>query len=259
MGCLNLLGEPEVFIPAATLLALVLLVWAQLYASGGSETKNVHWVMGLFWTYLAMFFALAAVAALFFRDNWAKGFLILSFFMTVVNILVALLKSGSLIFIPSGKSLVGRSAENKYWVLAWLALLFGLGFISFSVADKFGGLSSCWFRLGVVLAGATILFVVWMILKNFCCCIRLRWEFRSHWCKNKKKKNWCKWEWWRRWWKRLLIPAFIVIIGMIGLVFIFLYIFGILKCCFWIIGVVLLLAAVCYFEKMIKSDLKNDC
>jgi hypothetical protein len=251
--CLNVLESPEVFLLAATLLALVLLVWAQLYASGqaSKQPKNVHWVMGLFWTYLAMFFALAAVAALSLNANvCAKGFLVLSFLMTAVNILLALLLSFTLIWRPPEESLVGKSAQNKCWVFAWLALLFGLALISFSVVGKLGGLSSCWFRLGVVLAGVTILFVVGMILKNFCCCIRrcctsLRWE-----CWKVRRK-------WKKCWRKLLIAIFIAVVG---LGFISFWVAGALKCC-WslIIGVLLFLAAVCFiFCKICKKKTKKE-
>ncbi|MBA7576392.1 hypothetical protein ES708_18232 [subsurface metagenome] len=160
-NCLNLLNDPGVFLLVATLVVIVLLVWTQLYARGrvSEQARNVHWVMGLVWTYGAMFFTLVAVATLFFNVNLAKGFLILSFLMTAVSILLALLKSGSLIFKPSEESLVGESARRKRWVVVWIALLLGLGFISFYVA----GLLGCYF----LWAGLALVFLVLVVVGIF--------------------------------------------------------------------------------------------
>ena len=133
--CLNVLNDPEHFLLAATLIVLVLLVWAQLYASGrvSKQDKNVNWRMGLFWTYLAMFFALVAVATLFLNSvNVAKGFLILSLLMAVVNIVIALLQNFIHIFREG--SIVGTGdsrCERIRWSVCWVFFGFGLGILSF--------------------------------------------------------------------------------------------------------------------------------
>lgn len=162
---LNVLDNQQGFLLVATLIVIVLLVRAQLYARGEArkQDKDVNGVMGFVWIYLAILFALAAVAALFFNVTaCAKGFLILSFLMTVVSILAALLKRGSLIFIPRWKSLVGESTERKWWVLVWLALLIGLGFISFHLAGCLG----CCF-LG---AGEALVLSVFVVVTIFIIC-----------------------------------------------------------------------------------------
>lgn len=153
-NCLNFLAEPDVFITTATLLVIVLLVRVQLYSSGKAreQDKNVNWIIGLAWTYGAMLSALIAVVLFFASDiNWAKGFLALSFLMTVASILMAVFRTLMLIFVPEG-SIVDTGdtcCEKIKWSVCWALLLSGLVIISFDVV--FSRIFFCgWFGVGLV-------------------------------------------------------------------------------------------------------------
>ncbi len=197
--CLNSLEKDIVFIPIAALLALVLLVWVQLHVRGGREERNVNWYCGVAWAYLAILFALFAVA-LFVLDNasaCAKGFLILAFFMTGMNIFVLFVLNIFQLRIFSGgecpenppvTSFVGGCSCRKSFSLIWLATLAGLILISFSLV---GVCCRCCLCVGIALVAAAVLTVVVIV----CCrvwreciwpkCCRLCTWIRNHWCKRK--------------------------------------------------------------------------
>jgi hypothetical protein len=161
-ACLNLLNRPEVFIPTAALLALVLLVWVQLHIHGKGP-RSVNWICGVAWAYLAILSALTAVA-LFIHNptsTCAKGFLILAFFMTGINIITLfVLNVADLLWGLSrmpNKSLFGESAKSKCWGLAWLATFFGLLLVSLSLVD----ICPClWTGIALVLSAVLAIFVI---------------------------------------------------------------------------------------------------
>jgi hypothetical protein len=133
--CLNVLEDTQGFLLVATLIVLVSLVRVQLYASGRGrrQDENVNWVAGLVWTYLALSFALVAVA-LFVCEKSAcdKGFLIWSFLMTGVSILTAILQNVIRIFREGSIVGTGNSrCERIRWSVWWVFLGFGLGILSF--------------------------------------------------------------------------------------------------------------------------------
>jgi hypothetical protein len=195
-ACLNLLGQPVVFIPIAALLALILLVWAQLHMRGGGK-RSVNWTCGVTWAFLALLSALIAVA-IFVPSNTsdcAKGFLMLAFFMAVVNVvIIVVLEIADLFWDLSSRpnhSLLAESAGNQCWAFVWLALLFGLGFISFSVANELTCLLwNLLFWIGVVLVFLVFLNVFIVVLcincKSFKKC-RLCKRIRKHWRKKRKR------------------------------------------------------------------------
>ena len=155
-NCLNILNEPTVFVSTAALIVIVLLVWAQLQAGGRTSDQdkragNINWVCGFAWTYLAILFALIAVAIFVYDKTCqlSKGFLMLAFLMTCINISISLALSIADIFKPSGECLEGKSSRKKIWSVGWLAGLVGLGFISFPLAY-------CW-EWWLVLIGKVIL------------------------------------------------------------------------------------------------------
>ncbi len=178
--CLNVLNDPEHFLLAATLIALVLLVRTQLYASGRGrrQDENINGVMGLVWIYSALFFALVAVALLFFKVNCAKGFLILSFLMTLGDILISLLLIAVKTFkgLSLGESLTGVCINEPFrkklpWILFWVFLLAGLVFISFS--PSLLGVRFCWsllwswqFIIGVVLVLAAVAKAICLLVRE---------------------------------------------------------------------------------------------
>jgi hypothetical protein len=183
-NCLNILDNAVVFLAAASLIVIVLLVWAQLYGRHGNileQARNVNWITGLVWTYAAMLFALIAVgifvpAKSLNNDGYislAKGFLTLAFLMTGVNMAIAILVNGAAIFKPSiasSESLVGN-AERKCWVIPWVLCWVGLGFISFYLA---GRLQCIWWLWGgESLIALVILATTYMIVRYLCS--RLRW------------------------------------------------------------------------------------
>ena len=212
--CLNLLGEANVFIPTAALLALVLLVWVQLHVHGGGE-RDVNWFCGVAWAYLAILFALIAVA-IFVHGNTsacAKGFLVLAFFMTVTNIVIvfvlkfARFRSRFEHFSskkphmksckescekPPVESLLGECGWSRLCGLIWLATLAGLLLISFSLVGVWCRCCLC-IGIGLVfLVFIKVLIIVictnckslkkcrlctcfrWVCWKICHCCIRLR-------------------------------------------------------------------------------------
>jgi hypothetical protein len=139
INCFNLLGQPEVFIPTAALLALVLLVWVQLHVHGKEkeEERDVNWFCGVAWAYLAILSALTAVALFICEiSTCARGFLILAFFMTGINIIIVfVLNIANIARLrfedfpskkPPAKSLLGECGKNKLCGLFWLATLAGL-------------------------------------------------------------------------------------------------------------------------------------
>ena len=176
ISCLNLLERPDVFIPTAALLALVLLVWVELHVLGGGERnarvhvncgrggrnfnvhvhdgregRNINWFCGVAWAYLGILSALTAVA-LFINNPTsacAKGFLILSFFMTGINIFILFLRNIAPLLWrgfsrePFRESLLGEFGRSRLCGLLWLATLFGLVLISFS--PSLLGVRFCWF------------------------------------------------------------------------------------------------------------------
>ena len=142
-ACLDGLENPTVFVSTAALIVIVLLVWAQLQAGGrtndrNKRDRNVNYVCGFAWTYLAILFALIAVAIFVYDKTcpWGKGFLILSFLMTCINIFISLAQSIARIFKPSGECLGEKSSREKIWSVGWLAGLVGLALISFSLAYR---------------------------------------------------------------------------------------------------------------------------
>jgi len=178
VGCLNLLNRPEVFIPTAALIVLVLLVWAQLYASGraSNQPKNFNWIAGLVWTYLAMLFALVAVALFVIGGgaaSCARGFLVLSFLVTIFNILIAIgLNIIKIVFKkpldePLTRAPINSGLWGEGWLLYWGFLLIGLGFISFS--PSLLGVRFCWswlFIIGLVLIGAAVVVGVVLLFRG---------------------------------------------------------------------------------------------
>jgi hypothetical protein len=202
--CLNLLEKPEVFLPAAALLALVLLVWAQL--SVPRERKDLdrdfNLVCGFVWTYLAILFALVAVA-IFINDktnDYAKGFLILSFFMAVTNLLIGIVTTfiKLLLNIKRGRNMSGSLTKLRgqcvkiFWlVIFWCFLLIGLGFISFS--PSLLRVRFCWswqFILGLSLVGVALLYALVGIFHGWRrLCARLRQVWRKVWGKWKEWKE----------------------------------------------------------------------
>jgi hypothetical protein len=197
-NCLNFLAEPSVFITTATLLVIVLLVWAQLYARGEArkQERNVNWIIGLAWTYGAMLFALTAVAALPFNVNLAKGFLVLSFLMTVFSILSAVFRTLMLIFVPEGSIVdTGNTCCEKIkWSICWALLLVGLGILSF------GFVSHCCCKCcGGVLAVLAVVYMFYRFFKARCSRKKKKEEepekrdetclFFFYSCGSKKKEN----------------------------------------------------------------------
>jgi hypothetical protein len=203
-SCLNVLNEPEHFLLAATLIALVLLVWAQLGApkDKGVLDRDMNLWFGILWTYAALFVVLIALALFIYNNtcDCAKGFLILSFLMTIANILMVLgLNFIKIVFHkPSGESLTGVCISSglwaKGWILFWLFLLAGLVFISFSLVGvwfcRFLQITIvCWslqlswqFILGLVLVGMALLVGICFGFKKRKC--RLCTWFRRGWWKN---------------------------------------------------------------------------
>jgi hypothetical protein len=190
-GCLNSLNDPVVFIPTAALLALVLMVLTQLHAGG--RANNVNLVCGRAWIYLALLSALIAVA-FFVHDNTsacAKGFLILSFFMTGIEIFILFLlniarfrsrfehSSGE---EPPVESLLGECGWSRFCGLIWLAMLAGLLLISLSLVGIWfcrflQDTVVCWsvpcswqFIIGLVLVSSAVLAVIVIV------CCRVWWE-----------------------------------------------------------------------------------
>jgi len=172
--CLNLLGETFVFIPTVALLALVLLNWLQFHLRGREEGRNVNWVCGVSWAFLALLFALTAVALFICEmSTCAKGFLILAFFMTGINIAFIFGQNivrlfGDLSEESFGQSLFGECGKSKWWILFWVFLLIGLGFISFSLVNK---LCSPFLWAGVGLIVIVVLCACGLICRGF----NLRW------------------------------------------------------------------------------------
>ena len=209
-GCLNSLEKDVVFIPIAALLALVLLVWVQLHVHG-KVPGSVNWVCGVSWAYLAILFALIAVALFICNptSTCAKGFLILAFFMTGMNVAFLFGQNivrlfGDLSEESFGQSLFGECGRSKWWILFWAFLLIGLGFVSFYVV---GLLGCCFLWAGMALVSSAVLTAIvvigcriwreyiWPKLKDICSkccpctCVRsLRAWLREKCCEKKTKE-----------------------------------------------------------------------
>lgn len=187
-NCLNVLDTPEVFILVATLLVLVLLVWAQLSKPKENKDldKDFNLVCGFAWTYLAIFFALIAVALFICEINTcANGFLVLSFLMTIVNVLIAVVTIPMKVIlniISNRRPSESLTKLDKWWektiwlIIFWIFLLVGSGFISFTLVNKLGCLYSPCFCTGVALVTVAVLFAV----ISMCCAI-----FRHKNCTNR--------------------------------------------------------------------------
>jgi hypothetical protein len=168
MICLNILGEPQVFVAIAALIVIVLLVWAQLYTTGSKDPdKNINFWCGITWTNTAIFFVLIAVGlyVLLGRTNdWAKGFLALSFLMTVTDILIYIFISifNILLGKPANEPLT-KAGKNYWkrtpWIFGWVFWGFGLGCVSFHIA---GLIERLWFYIGkFVLLALIVITICW--------------------------------------------------------------------------------------------------
>ena len=188
-ACLNVLYDPKIFLPSAALIIVVLALWAQLSArgqNGGSFTLY----LGFVWIYLAIFFALLAFGlhVLEFK-RCAVGFFGLSFLMTIVHVLFSTLrKLLILIMHPPRRRFVQETALSvgtnyQKWLLFWamVGAVAGLALVSFWAVGICG---CCGFWVGVGLVLLASLIVLIMILKDFRCCVKLRWECWKirHWC-----------------------------------------------------------------------------
>ncbi len=166
--CLNILDRPEVFIPVAALIVIVLLVWAQLSARGKTEDlyKDVNLVLGFVWTYFAIFIALIAVAVFILTNGsldginpWPKFLLVLSFLMTMANVIVSfgltlyrLLGKDSFIRSPTeGLNEEEKHSVKRDFTIYWISVLVGLVLVSLSVVRVVGAvdLSKCFLWVGI--------------------------------------------------------------------------------------------------------------
>ena len=182
-NCFNILEKPEVFVAITALIAIVLLVWAQLYARGAKNLdKNFNLWCGILWTYAALLFALIAVGVLVLygkENDWAKGFLILSFLMTVTNILIVVVMDIFKIIygIPADESVtkVGTGCCNRLaWGSGWLIFGVGLGILSIGYA-----LECSYWWIGILLFGIVVVVAIVVVVRTI-------WRYRMRnyisWC-----------------------------------------------------------------------------
>ena len=171
--CMNVLYRSDIFLPSTALIVVILLVWAQLQASGARVGSNkadedkftLH--LGSAWIYLAILFALVAFALVAVQELYkcAIGFLGLSFLMMAASVGLAFVRTLlKLIFnLPGDESLYnllfnegkgrGKWLQISAMLIAVLGAL-GLSFVSFSVAGVLGSpcsWSNIFLRAGVVL------------------------------------------------------------------------------------------------------------
>lgn len=148
--CMNVLYEPEVFLPSASLTVLILLVWAQLaqpirppndgkYRKATELARSVATqLLGFMWIFFAILLALASFAMYVVElKQLAIALLSWSVLMTFVHVLLSLLiRFCQFVFdIPQYKSQAGELTCCKKWLLFAFAFTFliGLGLISFEV------------------------------------------------------------------------------------------------------------------------------
>jgi hypothetical protein len=202
INCLNLLDKAEVFIPTAALLALVLLVWTQLQVwgqeregerqeregerqerEGERRERNFNPICGRAWAYLAILFALTAVALFICNISaYDKGFLVLAFLMTVVIILITfgLIIADFVWDLYRGGTvgLLGRFGQSRFCGLIWLSFFIGLLLFSFALVGVWfcrflQDTVVCWsvpcswqFIIGLVLVSLAILTVIVIVCRR---------------------------------------------------------------------------------------------
>ncbi len=156
--CMNVLKDPVIFLPSTALIAIILLVWAQLSA-GGKERKSFTLYLGFAWIHWAIFFSLLAFGLHVFKSyEYAIGFLGLAFLMAIAHVLFSALR----ILLPlkryrpaeaciQDEDLVQVDSRCKKWSLL-LAMAFATAGLSFMSFYMVGLLGRCflWAGIGLV-------------------------------------------------------------------------------------------------------------
>ena len=121
--CMNILKEPEIFIPAAALLVAILIFWTQLWLrwgeSAGANKFNI--ALGFVWTIIAIMYALVAIIWAVTReieiDNVAIGLFFAALLMGVFNVFIEVVSSLSHVFgcRDVGQSLFTIDDLTRLW------------------------------------------------------------------------------------------------------------------------------------------------